>query len=227
MRNGSRENSRTSQSVQAMRLRSQQEACSAVISSLAELKALNEHYNSGNHLSARTIAQTLLRLIDEELTKVCKRRELSLASFCVPPSPENLFPHIGFFVFGKADGDAINEIQDTWFLPAFRGPNAKRILRFSKWLSEPIFLEGAGGASHRIPLKKCEQVPFAKRRNISRNTLLKKVRNEVGAHFLRHESEDFAFSWTGHRLVQLECEWPSGNVWSTQEHPDKCELSTA
>lgn len=189
------------------RRRTKDDVIRAVFNSVDELDYLISGYDAGRFHLARTMAQTLDRLIRSELLHTRLRNDLSYLSFGSETDDGNIMTSMTHFgVMLK------NSIQDPQgrhciqFYPMTRRdedgpglPNPPTEKSFRVWNDEPIFVEGAGGRSNTIPLLTKDQVPFGKRRKLTRGQLLNRTRNEVGAHFDMNESEDFAFSrqWLG------------------------------
>lgn len=176
---------------------------------------------------ARTMAQSVDRLVRGELHRTRRKTKFTYLSFCSEPDPKNLAPHIGFFAIGLGASDPAREISRVTFVPTFVGgelPQHAKPMQFAAWWAEPIFIEGAGGANGLIPLEESKQIKFDKRKRITRNTLINRTRNEVGAHFDEEVSDEFAFAWSWGKLVSLGHQWPSGNDWNIDDHPEHFEL---
>jgi hypothetical protein len=110
------------------------------------------------------------------------------------------------------------------FQPISLNPPARSVLRFTEWWNDPIYIEGAGGSSGRFPVNGTHEIPFEKRRRLTRVSLINRLRNEIGAHFDGSESEDFAFSTTWNKCVSFGITDDSGVELTLDGNPEAFEV---
>lgn len=209
------------------RRRTQEELLQSLTDSLDSLEDLVKIYDSGTFRIAKEIAVACFRVLDDEVKAVPKSRRLFTSLFSVP-NERNLLPQVLFGgtqvrVQKGADDEDVPSFELTFF--GATGPGAgslplwdpnRRPLSLLEYRSEIALIEGAAGRSFSVPTARKDQIPFPKRRKISRWRLLERYRSEVAAHTDSDVSSDlhFATMWEEHYPVHLTGQ---GRSWDSND----------
>ncbi len=169
------------------RVRSQEEAKTAVRNSLRTIEALCKIYDDGNYETARDIATVGHRMIVEELSQTRIRRDLKFISFGALPNPRNLVMQYltsTLEVNFKSDGGdpTITITHKPLFDELAEAIGQPTTMRFSEWWNGPVWISGAADGP-MIPTSESQQIPFHKREKNTRFDDIRKYRNKTGAHF--------------------------------------------
>lgn len=196
------------------------EAANAASSSIRTIELLCDAYDKGEYHVSRELCSVLSRLIDDELKNTGRRRSVRLPTLTHPFSDRNLIPQFAHVAY-RLGGNCPLEVL---FFPAFSGQEdnvSNKNLKFSEWWNEPVIIEGAGGMSGLIPLKASDQIPFAKRRKLVRREVVSIIRNKMGAHYDKAETEGVRFLMKWDHAIEFGCKDESGNEYSSSAHSDK------
>ena len=179
-------------------IRTPEFARQAVMTSCEELRVLNELYDSQHYLVSRTLATIIYRLLDDEIRLLGATRRAELFSMIPGVSEDNLLLEIPHVTFELSRSLGIERVK---CLDVSHGPNSqlRRELSVNDWLDETIMLEGLGSFESRQQKALPKDVGKIKRYRITRRNLLKRIRDEMGAHFDRRVTAewDFVTSWGG------------------------------
>lgn len=200
--------------------RTKSEALSSARSSLVTLSALAHSYDSGHFDCSRDICVVLHRLISSELYVAGIRTQINLPSLARLPNRDNLMPQWGLVGFEQGAFDEEREITTVTAIPNDETCVIPRALPFSKWWSEVIYVEGAGGGTGFMPLVEEEEIPFKRRGRVLRRELIERTRNEIGAHYDENVSDLWNFYTRWDAEMSFATRWKSGNEWSSDENPD-------
>lgn len=208
----------------ALTHRTKDDALAASAATIDELSLLNSGYDRGDIRLARTMAQSVNRLIADELQHTGERRRIRFVSTSKEPNPRNLFPQWKLIVIRvETKVDKMGRFR-VEFLPDIEEIHTSKNqiwLKFSDWCSEKVLIEGASGFGFSVSIKKQDHIAFEKRRSITRQGLINRTRNEVGSHFSRGVSDEFQFSRSWGKKFPIVVNSPSGEKISLVEHPDR------
>jgi hypothetical protein len=186
------------------KVRSQDEAKTAVRSSLKTIEALCRLYDEGYYDTARDIATVIHRMIVDELMQTRLRRELPFISYSILPNPRNLLIQLlttSMDAHIQSDGgDPIitithNPLFDKMTKVTGEGREATApahrptTMKFNEWWNGPVQIAGVADGP-LIPLNEIDQVPYNKRDRTSRFDVIRMFRNKTGAHFDREVDAD-------------------------------------
>ncbi|NNF25458.1 MAG: hypothetical protein HKN63_11760 [Rhodobacteraceae bacterium] len=159
------------------------DALAAVQSSIGELKVLNQHYDNGHPMCARTIATVVKRMIEGEIGPAYRGKGLLFSSFLgeqkpVPPGARIFSSGLAMLNYTAA---ADPENIGIFHRPFLEGERTSTKISTKQWLKQKTFTETPGlppGYS-------------------SRNNILKFTRNQSGAHFDKSLAENYTASREG------------------------------
>lgn len=151
-------------------IRSEQEALEALASSLNEVKSHLFLIERGENLASRTLAVIIHRIISQELSRAFPNRRISMDSFLKPETSDrsvNIYPLTSFEVTEHGTRIVPVPLHDK---------ENKSVVPFNQWKNGIVFYGEyrVDGSDRRTNL------PFL---NLTREKLVKNVRNEIGAHF--------------------------------------------
>lgn len=152
------------------RIRSEQEALEALASSLNEVKSHLLLIERGENLASRTLAVIIHRIMSQELSRAFPNRSISMDSYLEPATSEgavNIYPLTSFEVTEHGTRIVPVPLHDK---------KNKFVVPYKQWKTEIVFYgeHRDGGGDRKTNL------PFL---NLTREKLVKNVRNEIGAHF--------------------------------------------
>lgn len=208
--------------IEPRRKRSQDDAITHGRGTIEEIRALCAVYDGGNFLASRTLATLIARLAQDELRLARMQGSTKLVSYARSISGENLMPQWRL-IFVQIGGVKKSGATPITFLPNSSEPPSplvKSQLLFRQWWNDPVYIESAGGSGCLIPVNDTPVIPFAKRKRLTRLSLINRLRNEVGAHFDGNESEDYAFTTTWNRCVSFGIVDDNGEEKNSDDHPE-------
>jgi len=206
--------------------RDKEDALKAIEGSVKTLEALNAVYDTGHYDCARDLCVIIERLLQEEVKIAGIRQELRLPSYAHPSHKDNLMPQWSLIGFEMETLDREQEIEGIKFVPVCaRGGHSQKWLWFSEWWSQPVYRQGAGGASGLIPIAEGEQIPFKKRRCVARREIIQRTRREIGAHYDKDKSESWNFFSRWNNEIGFEAEYDTGHVWNIRDNPEHFKIA--
>jgi hypothetical protein len=200
-------------------------------SSLQEIRVLNELYDSGDVLCARTIAIVVSRLVDDELTGLMKRDQLKFVSHLGIPDPSRDQPHVRGLnvlvdIYSQPDvSEFIPVSAELEFEPQIEPRHGVFLQTFSDWYEDSVFIEGAWGKSWVDNGK--PRTEFAKRNRLSRKKVLKLTRDKLGAHLFSPLDVQVSGFWDWHNIIPVGLTHDSGLEFSLERNSDKFSIHGA
>lgn len=191
-------------------------AWEAAQASLDEIESLVAIYDSGRWLSYRTLSVVIARLLFEEFRLIASHEDFEFISTSMGINTENLLDSFPLVAIRITNGYP-NTVE---FLSSNIDGNPPSLNRLSltKWLDEAIYLESLSAYENRkgerpLKLKKS-------RYKLSRRNVIKRTRDEVGAHFDEAVSDVWAMLNSrpaGQDFLGID---QDGNIVSSSDRPD-------